>query len=277
VTRSRWEFPPASKPRPVAGGIKAQSKRGAFGERWWAKQWIGVLESFGLGARLTRGRNYARRGQVIAIAIESQGVRAKVQGSRKAPYAVTIQVKPLSPAQWLHVTEAIVQSPRFVAMLLNGAMPEDIEVAFKAANCGLFPRSVADLRTDCSCPDWSNPCKHVAAVYYLIGEEFDRDPFLLFALRGLDRQAVLAALADQPSAAAPVDASPGSSQPQPPAPTALRPPVEVPPVDAWLLRRAGRFPFWSGTDALEDALAPIYAAAAERAATLLTETWTDAE
>ena len=188
-------FPPPSNPRPVRGGIKARSKRGAFGERWWAKRWIGVLEGFGLGARLTRGRSYARRGQVIEIAVEPHGVHARVQGSRKAPYSVAIQVKPLDAEQWRQVVEIISQTPRFAAMLLNGEIPEDIEDAFRAANCALFPQSIADVRTECSCPDLSNPCKHVAAVYYLIGEEFDRDPFLLFAFRGLERDAILPALA----------------------------------------------------------------------------------
>lgn len=269
-------FPPPSKPRRVRGGIKAQSKRGAFGERWWAKQWIGVLEGFGLGARLTRGRSYARQGQVIEIAIEPRGVRAKVQGSRKAPYAVTIAVKPLAPAQWRQVAAKIAQAPRFAAMLLNDEMPEDIEDAFRAAECGLFPRSVADVRTECSCPDWSNPCKHVAAVYYLIGEEFDRDPFLLFALRGIDRNAILAALSvDEAPAQRPrkVAATTRVASQD----TGLRPPVEVPPIDAWLLRRAGRFPFWHGSISLEDALSVVYAKAGEEAAALLAAVWPDAE
>jgi uncharacterized Zn finger protein len=265
-------FPAPSKPRAVSGGIKAQSKRGPFGQRWWAKRWIGVLEGFGLGARLTRGRSYARRGQVIEIAIEPRGVRASVQGSRKAPYEVTIQVKPLGATQWRQVAENISQTPRFAAMLLNGEIPEDIEAAFQAANCELFPQSIADVRTECSCPDSSNPCKHVAAVYYLIGEEFDRDPFLLFALRGVERDAILPALAmEEPHwQTAPMQSEVTSSSA-----SAQRPPLERPPVDAWLLRRTGRFPFWHGSVPLEDALSNVYAKASESAATILAETWPD--
>jgi uncharacterized Zn finger protein len=249
------------------GGIKAVSKRGAFGERWWAKRWIAVLESFGLGPRLSRGRSYARNGRVTQIAIEPDGVRAKVQGSRKAPYGVSIALKPLDPAQWGHVTQAIAQSPRFAAMLLGGQMPEDIEDAFRAAKCELFPASITDVRAECSCPDWSNPCKHVAAVYYLIGEEFDRDPFLIFALRGRARDAVLSELA--------IDKAEKANAPAVRDGTATRPPVERPPMDAWLLRQAGHFPFWHGSIALEDALSRVYADAAEEAATLLAETWPD--
>lgn len=283
---SERRYPPPSKPRRVGGGIKAQSKRGAFGERWWAKRWIAVLEGFGLGARLARARSYARQGQVTQITIEPDGVRAKVQGSRKTPYSVTIQVKPLTVAQWRLVTDAIMQTPRLAAMLLNGQMPEDIQDAFRAAQCELFPQSIADVRTECSCPDWSNPCKHVAAVYYLIGEEFDRDPFLLFALRGRTRDAILSTLAlyeEPPPKTAPTRSrrvtrrqttrkSPAQPAPNVPSP---RPPVQRPPVNAWLLRQAGRFPFWHGSMSLDDALAAVYAKAAEQAATLLAQTWPD--
>lgn len=268
----RNRFPEPSKPRSVNGGIKAQSKSGAFGERWWAKRWIGVLEGFGLGTRLTRGRSYARRGQVIEIAIGPRGVSARVQGSRKVPYTVTIQIKPLGAAQWRQVAENISQTPRFAAMLLNGLIPEDIEDAFQTANCSLFPQSIAEVRTECSCPDWSNPCKHVAAVYYLIGEEFDRDPFLLFALRGIERDSILpASAAEEPRrpTARPRSEAPSSSA------AVARPPLERPPVDAWLLRRTGRFPFWHGSVPLEDALLVVYVKASESAATLLAETWPD--
>lgn len=269
----QW-WPPPSKPRRVAGGIKAHSKRGAFGERWWAKRWIAVLEGFGLGARLTRGRSYARAGQVTGIAIEPGGVRAKVQGSRKTPYTVTIKVKPLSAAQWRHVGQSIAETPRFAALLLSGDMPEDIEEAFNAAKCGLFPRSVADVRTECSCPDWSNPCKHVAAVYYLIGEEFDRDPFLLFTLRGMERDAFIASISAPKSVerggtrkrAKPVEQAAPLA-----APPAEIPPVQPPPIDAWLLKRAGRFPFWNGSGTLEDSLHDVYAKAGEDAMTRLAE------
>ncbi len=263
-------FPAPSKPLPVDGGIKAQSKRGAFGERWWSKRWIAVLENFGLGARLTRGRSYARRGQVIEIAIEPRGVRARVQGSRKEPYVVAIHVEPLGVAQWRRVAETVAQTPRFAAMLLNGEIPEDIEEAFHAANCTLFPRSIRDVRTQCSCPDSSNPCKHVAAVYYLIGEEFDRDPFLLFAFRGLERDAILPALDVQEPREQRIQRHRAADNASAP-----RPPLERPPVDAWLLRRTGRFPFWHGSLPLEDALSGVYAKAGESAATLLAETWPD--
>lgn len=196
---SRWGyydlFRP-SIPRSVKGGIKAQSKRGGFGESWWARRWIAVLESFNIGARLGRGRSYARNGQVLSIEIEKGEVKAKVQGSRSKPYDIKIHIKTLSAADWRKLAKALSHQAIFLAKLLAGQMPEDIEKAFKGVGLSLLPEKLRDLKTDCSCPDWSNPCKHIAAVYYLLGEEFDRDPFLIFKLRGMSREE-LGGLLDQ--------------------------------------------------------------------------------
>src|SRR5215467_13408023 len=98
------------KPKPrikARGGIKSQSKRGAFGQSWWAKRWIAVLESFDIGARLTRGRSYARSGQVLSIEVENGQIKAKVQGSRPQPYKVSIQVKTLTAIEWQRLAEAL--------------------------------------------------------------------------------------------------------------------------------------------------------------------------
>src|SRR4051794_33238709 len=184
-------YPRRPKRRKVQGGIKAQSKRGRFGQSWWAKRWIEVLESFDIGARLGRGRTYARGGQVLSIEVGKGEVQAKVQGSRPKPYAVSIEVKVLSAEDWGRLVGALSGEALFVAKLLAGEMPQDIEKVFQEAGLSLFPQKLRDLKTDCSCPDDSNPCKHIAAVYYLLGEEFDRDPFLLFKLRGLDRDELM--------------------------------------------------------------------------------------
>src|ERR1700730_13618414 len=122
-----------SKPRAAKGGIKAQSKRGKFGESWWAKRWIGVLESFDIGARLGRGRSYARRGQVLSIDIDKGKVEATVQGSRPKPYEITIEVKALSAADWKKLVQELGRQTLFAAKLLAGEMPEDIEQVFQKA------------------------------------------------------------------------------------------------------------------------------------------------
>ena len=186
-----YEYYPKSTPRKAKGGIKAQSKRGSFGKSWWAKHWIGILEDFDMGGRLERGKSYARKGQVVSIDIQNGRVTAMVQGSMSRPYHVEIRVKTLSTLKWEKVCRALLARPIFAAKLLACQMPENIEDVFRDIKLSLFPDKVSDLSTGCSCPDWSNPCKHVAAVYFLLGEEFDRDPFLIFKLRGAERESLL--------------------------------------------------------------------------------------
>jgi uncharacterized Zn finger protein len=213
-----WGRYPPSQPIRTDKGIKARSQRGAFGESWWAKRWIAVLGTFGWGSRLQRGRSYARQGQVLSIDFAGARIRAKVQGSRPRPYDVTIEIKPLTDAQWEQVTDALAQQAIFAAKLLVGEMPQDIETAFDAARVPLFPRSAGDIATSCSCPDYANPCKHIAAVYYLLGERFDDDPFLIFQARGRTREQMIAALRARRAAEAapmPADALMPTAEPVP--------------------------------------------------------------
>jgi uncharacterized Zn finger protein len=288
----RW-YPP-SRPREARGGIRAQSKRGRFGESWWAGRWIAVLESFDIGARLQRGRSYARQGQVLSIDVEKGIVSARVQGSRHDPYIVSVKIRQLTPAEWRRVAGGIAGQAIFAAKLLAAEMPHDIEDAFKAAGLSLFPEKSRELATACSCPDWSNPCKHVAAVYYLLGEEFDRDPFLLFRLRGLEREELMALLREPQAPGAPTRRrakkraieAPPARQPSPPpslpepthalvpdatrfwqattVPDAFHGAVETPHAHAALVHRLGRFPFWRGETPIADALASTYEVASGR-------------
>jgi uncharacterized Zn finger protein len=196
----RWGWYKPTRPIKTEHGIKSRSRRGAFGESWWAKRWIAALEQFGWGSRLQRGKSYARKGQVLSIDFAGPKVKAKVQGSRPTPYTVTIEIKPLADAQWEQVTAALAQQAIFAAKLLAGEMPQDIETAFDAARIPLFPRGARDIAATCSCPDSANPCKHIAAVYYLLGERFDDDPFLIFQVRGRSREQIIAALHAQRAA-----------------------------------------------------------------------------
>ena len=180
-----------SKPKKVEGGIKAKTQRGkSFGSTWWSKKWIDVLESFGWSNRLQRGRSYARQGQVIDIDIKKGKVVSHVQGSRPKPYKVDIEMKQLTDKDWDNALDAMSEQAIFAAKLLAGEMPEDIEDAFRSAKVNLFPMK-KDIGTNCSCPDDANPCKHIAAVYYLLGESFDEDPFLIFLLRGRSKDEVM--------------------------------------------------------------------------------------
>jgi uncharacterized Zn finger protein len=188
-----WEYESAG-PIPVEGGIKARSKRGAIGEQWWSQRFIAVLDSYGMSGRLQRGRSYARRGQVIEFSLAAGQVSARVQGSRPQPYRVSISVQPLTAAQWRAVESRLAGQALFRARLLAGDMPPEIEQVF--ADCGtpLFPASSGDLGMSCNCPDWGVPCKHLAAVCYVLAEAFDANPFAMLAWRGKGRDELLAAL-----------------------------------------------------------------------------------
>jgi len=181
---SYHDWYPESRPIRTDKGLKARSKRGEFTKNWWAKRWIGALERLMDSNRLSRGRRYARQGQVLSVEERGAGVVAEVQGSRARPYRVSVELKPFSDEQWEKVAQALAGRALFSARLLSGEMPEGVEEAFSAAGVSLFPERRGELRTECSCPDSAVVCKHTAAVHYILGERFDEDPFLIFRLRG---------------------------------------------------------------------------------------------
>ena len=177
-----YEYYTPAQPKKMKDGIKLEGKK--IGATWWSQRWISILDSFGWSNRLERGRRYARSGQVTNINIAPGVVTAGVQGTRPKPYQVTIQMEPFSDQQWKMIIKEMSTQALYAATLLSGDMPLDIENVFSAVHVSLFPSSDKDLKTDCSCPDIANPCKHIAAVYYVLGEEFDRNPFMIFHLRG---------------------------------------------------------------------------------------------
>jgi len=277
--RGYWDRYEPSRPRPVKDGIKAKSTRGKIGETWWSGRWLAVLESLDLGARLARGRTYARKGQVMNLDIQTGVVRARVQGSRPKPYQVTIKLPPLSAGDWAKVIQAMAAQAIFAARLLAGEMPQNIEEAFQEAHVSLFPSRGRDLETDCSCPDWSNPCKHVAAVYYLLAEEFDQDPFMIFRLRGKEKDELIAALrelragGEEASNAAEATPSESISGLEPPPPledclerfwvagdalASFHPNMAPPPVPEAVLKRLGPPPLGKDAESALEALNRAY-------------------
>ncbi len=268
--------------RPVKGGIRAQSQKGSFSATWWGQKWIQTLESFPVSARLERGRTYARSGQVAELRIENGTVTARVQGSRRNAYRVTISLPHWPKEKWSMAAGRLREKPWLTAQLLANEMPEDIESIFGALGLPIFPRRQSDLRSDCSCPDWSNPCKHIAAVYYLIAEALDRDPFILFALHGMDRDELMAAFQgvdaasehnQRPSAAIekplPLNAAEfwgEAAAAAPPSPAPRRPELT-----AALPRRLGPLSFWRSRRIFLAEMQRIYANASELAQTALAE------
>jgi uncharacterized Zn finger protein len=204
-----------SRPLPAQGGIEARSRRGEIGETWWSRRFIELLESFGVGSRLKRGRNYARSGQVVELDVEHGVVLAKVQGSRYSPYRVRIRYKALTENQWRRAEKAMAAQALPLAKLLAGEMPQDIEELFDSCKLTLFPRSASELTATCTCPDGVNPCKHIAATYYILAERFDEDPFLIFTWRGRDQDELLERLRAR---RAPAGRGVGASTPAAPVP-----------------------------------------------------------
>jgi uncharacterized Zn finger protein len=191
-----WDEPDFEKSGPIRvdNGIRARSKRGAIGSTWWSRRFIDVLEELDLGTRLASGRKYARAGQVLTLEVAAGSVAATVQGSRPRPYQVLIELKQIWPTHWERIERALANQVIFSAKLLAGDMPQDLERVFIELRQPLFPATADELTMECSCPDWSVPCKHVAAALYLLAEAFDRDPFLILAWRGREKAELLANL-----------------------------------------------------------------------------------
>jgi len=200
-------FDDFAPPRRVEGGLRARTARGAIGQSWWSRRFLAVLESFALGTRLTRGRAYARAGQVLSIDISRGKVTASVQGSREQPYRVSIGLPAFPELGWARIEIVLAEQALYSAQLLAGELPPELERVFADAGLPLFPAAVGDLDMRCSCPDGAVPCKHLAATFYLLAEAFDADPFQILQWRGRSREALL----DRLRALRAVDAPDGSA------------------------------------------------------------------
>jgi uncharacterized Zn finger protein len=177
-----------------------------FSRTWWGKEFIAALEEFTDAGRLSRGRSYANGNKIESFDIKDGTIAAQVRGSvnpyfgvyKEPLYTTTIEIQPISAAKWAAAIALIASKASLISRLLLNEIPNNIEESFATLNLHLLPHSRADFKTYCSCPDYSNPCKHIAGVYYLVAAELDRDPFLLFELRGLSRVALHQELAKSP-------------------------------------------------------------------------------
>lgn len=256
----------------VKGGIKLQSRRGESARSWWGQRWNDILYDYIDEGRLSRGRTYARRGQVVSIDVEKGTVHGVVQGSERQPYRLAIKMGRLSKKEWERMADSLMARPAIAAKLMAGQMPEELEDVFEDAGLSLFPK---DLKTDCDCYDWENPCKHIAAVYLILSEQFDRDPFLILRLRGMDQGELLDMMGVRLALDIVRDAGVSVLAPDTPEHEPL--PVEmgafwgregsaklqtrradIPEVAAALPRRLGSFPFWRSEETFIDALGATY-------------------
>lgn len=177
-----------------------------FSRTWWGQRFIEALEQFTDQARLGRGRSYASGGRILSYQTEGGKVSAKVRGSvnpyfgvyKEPTYTTEVALKPISRANWTKAIAELSSRAGPVAKLLLNEMPDDIDDTFGRLGLHLLPGDQSEFTTECSCPDWSNPCKHVAGVCYLLASALDRDPFLLFELRGLARDELRVELEKSP-------------------------------------------------------------------------------
>ncbi len=194
-----WQHFPASKPLAAKGGIATTKARGAMADMWWSKRFVTVLDSYGLGGRMTRGRAYARKGQVLSLDVSTGSLTAKVQGSRSRPYGISITIATPSAVQWVEIERALQARLGYAAHLLAGEVPTDLEEVFASVGMKLFPTRWSDMKAICSCPDWGDPCKHQAAVLYVFADQLDRDPWQLIEWQGRSKEQILALFAGQAS------------------------------------------------------------------------------
>lgn len=177
-----------------------------FSRTWWGQKFIAALEQFTDPGRLSRGRSYARNDKVKSFQIKDGIVAARVRGTvnpyfgvyKEPLYTTTIEFQPISAAKWTAAIGLIASRAGLISRLMLNEIPDTIEDSFSLLGLHLLPHSHKDFETHCSCPDWENPCKHIAGVYYLVAAALDRDPFLLFELRGLSRENLLKELAKTP-------------------------------------------------------------------------------
>jgi uncharacterized Zn finger protein len=185
----------SSEPSHRVPAARGPGARRGFGTTWWGAAWVDALDGRAQldPNRLPRGRGYARSGAVGDLELSVGLVRARVQGSRREPYDVTVRVRVFDDKEWDRVLDVVAAQVGRAAALLDGEVPPEVADDVAAAGSSLLP-GPGELQPRCSCPDWADPCKHAAAVCYLVADELDADPFALLRLRGRDREAVLAAL-----------------------------------------------------------------------------------
>ncbi|TVQ59685.1 MAG: hypothetical protein EA366_04520 [Spirulina sp. DLM2.Bin59] len=161
---------------------------------WWVERWLELLDSYRFKKRLERARRYAMEGNVLSIEFKGVRVMALVQGSEPEPYEVSLSLNPFSNEDWRYVIATMGKKALYSAQLLAGEMPAEIEDVFTANGLSLFPFTLSEIHSRCTCPDKANPCKHIGAVYYQLGDRFSEDPFVLFQLRGRTKTQILEAL-----------------------------------------------------------------------------------
>ncbi len=171
----------------------------------WGKAWCSHMEARAeYDNRLGRGRSYVRHGCVIDLNVSAGQIKALVSGSEL--YKVTITIKPVEAPVWQQIVKACTGQIATIIEVLQGKLSQSVMEVVSRPGEGLLPLP-QQIQFDCSCPDYTELCKHVAATLYGVGARLDQSPELLFELRGVSPQDLIQTLAAAPAAeAAPTDA-----------------------------------------------------------------------
>jgi uncharacterized Zn finger protein len=264
-----------------------------IGKTWWGQRFIAALEGCMDAGRLQRGRSYSGDHRILSFEMDQALVSARVRGNvnpyfgvyKEPKYQVRLRLTPIPDQDWNNAIVTLGSNAALISQLLMGEMPERIDEVFAGLRLHLLPQSRKDFAlTECSCPDYANPCKHIAGVYYRLAGMLDSDPFLLFELRGLSRerlhqslrhtplgQALVSMMDTQTSALEPAESF--FTRPQPAAVVpgyrafwngAKRLPTEIEPatppvVSGILVRKAGDFPgFWERNNSFVEVMEDLY-------------------
>lgn len=231
-----------------------------FTRTWWGQKFIAALEQVTAPGRLSRGRSYASGGKIKRFDIQDGIITAHVRGSvnpyfgvyTEPLYTTVVEFPPISSAKWAAAIALIASKASLISRLLLNEIPDTIEDAFATLNLNLLPHSEKDFKSHCSCPDWSNPCKHIAGVFYRLANELDRDPFLLFELRGLSRDDLHRELAKSPlGQALSAELQLEQRSPQPVSSYYTRPEPQI------VTNLEGLRDFWHGAKRLPQTIEPL--------------------
>ncbi len=235
-----------------------------YAKTWWGQRFIEALENFTDSGRLARGRSYSSDNRIKQWLLKDGKVEAKLRGNvnpyfgvyKEPTYRVSVQMTRLSETQWHKIIQQLAQRASFISRLLLNEIPENIETVFRDVGVHLLPNSYKDFKVSCDCPDYAVPCKHIAGVCYRLAGQFDRDPFLLFEMRGLAPEKLLQDLALSPLGKVLSDAKSGAA-------------AELGPVESFYTRpRLTEIPdetslksFWQGRQPLPKSIEPSQPAA----------------
>lgn len=270
-----WEgYYTDSSSQDITGGIKSLRRGGGFNKNWWAERWFNIFENFHIGRALTEGKRYAQEGRVSELDVEMGIVTAQVQETPTNSHYVSLEIPLIPENQWEDLKDLLSEHAVYGASLLAGRMPPQIENCFEKVGATLLPENPEKFQTHCSCSESNDPCQHITAVYYLLGEQFDRDPFLMFKLRGADRDRFLSGIQStrsktnegQPSThPATLPSAPSEYWTDFKSERLQYPSPSIPPRPAELPNRLGPFPFWRSQTNFLRKLEILYQNAAGRA------------